>query len=514
LIAFLALAFRPGLWTAAALQLVDGAFSYSIHRSGMELLYLPIPPGIRNAVKGFIDTFVDRAGRAGGAVLLLIFTGGIALSITSLSFVAAGLVVVWIAMGLIVKRQYMHSFRLALEKKTIEPEELPLRDVDGQTMSTLLSRLAGNDDREVLYTLDLLSNTHPGRWRDHVNLLIHHRSNAVRARTVAVLASWNDPAIAREEFINHPDYEIARIATASALRLNWNDRTAKRELLNRLVRDPSAVVAREAMMTAGIVGHTEAVSFLIESLAKKSVRPAARQALLRMANVAVPQLIRRLADPDENIAMRRRIPKALALTGRQDAADALMRYLHRLGYRLDYSVLKALNRLRVGGPALVFDRDLVANAIGSERKGHDDLRGVQACLVTNRIKDEKFALLLRAIEERMDERVDRIFRLLALVYSAQDIYAVFYNYRMKPNLRPAAIEFLDNILEQDLKGTVLPLLESTVEVPSPQFISVSAAVHMLASSDDPWLSAIAKEFQVQSGEESHETRERRVITSR
>ena len=40
--------------------------SYSIHRSGMELLYLPIPAQTRNAVKGFIDLFVDRAGTSCG----------------------------------------------------------------------------------------------------------------------------------------------------------------------------------------------------------------------------------------------------------------------------------------------------------------------------------------------------------------------------------------------------------------------------------------------------------------
>src|SRR5439155_16197993 len=52
LVALVALAIRPVLWAAAVLQLVDGGFSYSIHRSGMELLYLPIPPQTRNAVKG------------------------------------------------------------------------------------------------------------------------------------------------------------------------------------------------------------------------------------------------------------------------------------------------------------------------------------------------------------------------------------------------------------------------------------------------------------------------------
>jgi HEAT repeat protein len=132
--------------------------------------------------------------------------------------------------------------------------------------------------------------------------------------TVAVLASWNDPAIAREEFIRHPDYEVARIATASALRLNWNDRPGERELLGRLLQDPSTAVAREAITTAGIIGHAESVPLLIEKLAARSLRRVARQTLLRMADIAVPQLIRRLADPEENVSVRRRIPKALALT--------------------------------------------------------------------------------------------------------------------------------------------------------------------------------------------------------
>src|SRR5206468_7857870 len=106
LVAFIALAVRPGLWTAALLQLIYGGFSYSIHRSGMELLYLPIPPATRNAVKAFIDMFVDRTGRAVGALLLLVFTVILGLSISSLSMVAGGFVIAWIAIVVVVKREY------------------------------------------------------------------------------------------------------------------------------------------------------------------------------------------------------------------------------------------------------------------------------------------------------------------------------------------------------------------------------------------------------------------------
>src|SRR5438270_10948801 len=157
LIAFIALAMRPVLWAAALLQIVDGGFSYSIHRSGMELLYLPVPPETRNAVKGFIDMFVDRTGRAIGAVLLLALTAGLSFSIRSLSIVALVLVAAWIAMVIAVKHEYMHSFRRALEKTTIEPEALQLRNLDHGAVESLVRLLSSDDERTVLYALDLLS---------------------------------------------------------------------------------------------------------------------------------------------------------------------------------------------------------------------------------------------------------------------------------------------------------------------------------------------------------------------
>jgi AAA family ATP:ADP antiporter len=517
--AFLTLAFRPGLWTAALLQLVDGGFSYSIHRSGMELLYLPIPPQTRNAVKGFIDTFVDRAGRAAGAVLLLLFTTGLALSIPSLSLVAAALVAVWIAMAVAVKREYMHSFRRGLEKTTIEPEALQLRDVDGATMKTLLALLSSDDERQVLYGLDLLSNTHPNRWRRQIEALIHHHSGAVRARTIAVLASWNDPAIAREEFIRHPDYETARIATASALRFQWSNSTRNRELLNRLLHDPSLPVVREAILTAGIVGYAEAVPLLIERLADRHCRREGRQALLKFGESVIPELVRRLSDPATRMEVRERIPKALALTGNQHAADALLDQFHRLDYPLDYLVLKALNRMRANSPEIVTNGALVNAAISNEHEEYDRLKTLRGWLETHRIDHDVFRLLMRALDERLEQRLERIFRLVGLIYSPHEIYSVYYNCHIKPALRPAAIEFLDNLLDKELKETVVPLLEEAFDreralrVHQPvEYISLEAALSTFVKGSDPWLKAIAADLQMRLGEEHDERTLGRVIT--
>ncbi len=444
LVAFVALAIRPVLWAAAVLQLVDGGFSYSIHRSGMELLYLPIPPQTRNAVKGFIDMFVDRTGRAMGALLLLLLTAVLTLSIASLSVIAGGLAIAWIAMAIAIKRQYVHSFREALEKKTIEPGALQLRNLDSETLKTLLALLASDDERQIIYALDLLSNTHPNRWRNHINILIRHRSRAVRARTIAVLSRWNDASITREEFVHHPDYETARIATASALRLYWTGSRRDRQLLSELLPDSSLEVARQAILTCGIVKYEEALPILIERLADKRLRRDARDALSKFGARVIPELVRRLLDNRERDAIRLSIPKTLALTGQQQAADVLIENLHRLDYRLDYAVMKALNRMRVNFSGIEIDSGRMNSAIAEEREAYDRLQSVRAWLQENPDEDPVFSLLIRAVTERLEQRLERIFRLVGLIYSPHDIYSVYYNCQIKPALRQSAIEFLDN----------------------------------------------------------------------
>jgi ATP/ADP translocase len=493
LISFLALAAHPNLWAAALLQLVDGGLSYSIHRSGMELLYLPIPPQTRNAVKGFIDMFVDRAGRAIGAVLLLVLTVVLSFSIPSLSLVGAGLVVAWIAMIIVVKHEYLHSFRQALEKTTVEPGELQLRNLDRATIQPLLKLLTSSDERRVLYALDLLSNTHPNRWRDQINVLIRHPSSAVRARTIAVLAAWNDPSIAREEFVHHTDYETARVATAGALRLNWTGSFDDRRLLGGLLKDRSQAVVRQAMATAGLVKYDSAIPILIDRLGDRALRQDARAALVRFDRVVIPDLARHLLDAEERIVIRTRIPKVLALTGRREAAAALLRSLHRCDYHLDYAVLKALNRMRVNYPKLVFDRECVTRAIYTEREAYDRLKQIRVWLDANVDQEPISCLLVRAVSERQEQRLERIFRLLALNYAPDDIYAVYYNCQVRPAMRASAIEFLDNLLETDVKRLVMPLLEETNQKLT---ISISrhAVFETLLNPKDPWLSMIATEF--------------------
>src|SRR5579884_3013367 len=66
--------FFSGVWAAGALRLTEAATRYTLNRTGMELLYLPLPLELKNRTKAFIDIFVDRFGRGVGGMLLVLLT--------------------------------------------------------------------------------------------------------------------------------------------------------------------------------------------------------------------------------------------------------------------------------------------------------------------------------------------------------------------------------------------------------------------------------------------------------
>ena len=56
----------PKLAAASAMRLFEAATRYSFNRTGMELLYLPLPVDLKNRTKAFVDIFMDRFGRGRG----------------------------------------------------------------------------------------------------------------------------------------------------------------------------------------------------------------------------------------------------------------------------------------------------------------------------------------------------------------------------------------------------------------------------------------------------------------
>ncbi|MBI2150502.1 MAG: hypothetical protein HYU27_07845 [Acidobacteria bacterium] len=79
------LAFPLRLWTGVLLKGSDGSLRYSIDKSTLELLYVPLPQYVKAEIKAVIDMVFQRfADGAGGILLLLMIQLGFGLTGTAI----------------------------------------------------------------------------------------------------------------------------------------------------------------------------------------------------------------------------------------------------------------------------------------------------------------------------------------------------------------------------------------------------------------------------------------------
>jgi AAA family ATP:ADP antiporter len=98
----------PILWMGSMLNTADSAFSYSIHQSAKESLYVPTSWAEKSKAKAFIDMFVLRFAKALAVGLTLAFTVIVSdfSAVRWLSVVTVALVVVWIMVARYAGEQF------------------------------------------------------------------------------------------------------------------------------------------------------------------------------------------------------------------------------------------------------------------------------------------------------------------------------------------------------------------------------------------------------------------------
>ena len=259
-----------------------------------------------------------------------------------------------------------------------------------------------------------------------------------------------------------PQREAARTAAAGALGLVAPDSPLS-AYLSPLLQDDSLEVSRNAIRSSGKLQSREALPQLVPRLADSRLRHDVRQALIQYGDRIVGTLGDYLHDPEESLQVRANIPKVLSEMNSQEAVNALVRSLPRLDPFLGHRAIKALNKMRVRFPRLSFADDAIDLAILDELRDYYEF-GIM--LSSDEIQQSEnravLRLLRQALQERMDQRLERVFRLLGLRYPPADIYSAYNGLRsQRSHLRASAIEFLDNLLLPHMKQLLFPILEES-----------------------------------------------------
>ncbi|HSL22842.1 MAG TPA: Npt1/Npt2 family nucleotide transporter [Vicinamibacterales bacterium] len=276
----------------------------------------------------------------------------------------------------------------------------------------------------------------------------------VRAAEAALAAVTGDP---------RAEAAAARRDLASAIRHIRNPQL--RGLVIPLLYDSDPVVSEEAMRSVGSLGASDFlfVPTLVALLRHRRLKAAARDVLVAYGPQVLDTLAHFMRDPEEDPWVRRHLPATIARIGTPRAVDILVEALGDSDGFLRYKAIEALERLRHQNDTLQFPREPIERLLlGEARRYFAALTTHHSLFVRQRTgAPDGPPLLFHALNEKCRRSLDRMYRLLSLLYPWKDIDAARWALEHGDSrAKSSASEYLDNVLAGSERKRVLPALEA------------------------------------------------------
>ena len=562
----------PAVWSVLLTNAIDQGLRFSVDKASYELLYLPLMPARRAAVKTGIDVAVSRSADAVGAVLLGVATEGFltvhgfglglrGTAALNLLFIGA-----WLAAAWRLRTEYVRTIQRSIHQHRIDSEQLAPVTIDKTAAQALGEKLASADPSDIRYALDLLAAEGIAGVERPLRALLSHEDADIRRRALAMLSAARDTAISgiATKLLRDPDLGVrteallyvtremrvdplrqleklgdvedfsiragmaaflaspgpsqnldaARVMLTAMAGSDGPDGDRDRlqaarvlalvpglftDLLVRLIGDPDLAVARQAIAAASVVMRDEVVAALIGALIRPDLASDAAISLARYGNPLVPELSRRLHDPATRVEIKRELPQVLVRIGTPAAEEVLIEGLLQADVTLRHRVIASLNKLHDAHPDVHIDEQLVDVVLAAEIAGHYRSYQVLGPLREQLKPDDS---VLHAMQQSMEQELERIFRLMALVFPGQALHDAYVGVRStNPTVRANALEYLDNILKPELRRLLVPVLDSQVTVNerialADQLVgapleTAEQSIATLLASGDPWLKSSA-----------------------
>src|SRR6266446_3040707 len=550
------------LGAALALKGCDQVLRYSIDKSTTELLYLPLSARIKLQVKWFIDTVIWRLGDGLAGLVVLIFATSLHLPARQISWIALLLVGGWLAAVAVARRQYVATLKESISQHRVDAEQASTSVLDRSTAELLTTKLSVSDPNEILYALSLFEVERQRAAHPAIRSLLSHPSAQVRQKAITILSESGDKTVrtdvepllrdadlnVRTEallYLTHhahvdplelmqdegdfADFSVSSAVVAflarpgetqileaaqqiltsmvgeptpgrqrhrvEAARLLGELPDCFDPLLSNLLADPDPVIAREAIHSVGKLRKRRLVPDLLDRLSHHDLRAEAAKALGGFGDSIVGALRDHLGDSSVSIEARREIPTIMVKIGTPAAAHVLMENLLESDTTLRFRTISALNKLQRLHPEIETDAQMLETVLGAEILGHSPSYQILDKLGTAESGEDPVA---RALTESMRQELERIFRLLGLLYPHLDIHSAYLGLQSKNvSVHDNALEFLDNVLKPQLREMLVPLLDGKITVHErarlaqrlvhTKIENQEQAVVALVTCDDPWL---------------------------
>ena len=233
-------------------------------------------------------------------------------------------------------------------------------------------------------------------------------------------------------------------------------------------------VVGHAIKAAGISAHAPFVGNLIDFLADKEFRKNAIRALQNYGEGINKTILDLVVSEDLKNKVKPHIPKVIEASKSKDGIKLLIRLLKSKDFTIRLEAAKSLNKLQLNTPNLRLEQRQITKIILKESRYYKNTINAISTL-KKMIENQEFeesdddALtdlliaresLLEILEDQLEQSLECVFKLLSLKYDRIDIETAYYGLKSEiQDTKINAVEFLDNLLQSKLKGSMLPLIE-------------------------------------------------------
>ncbi|MEZ5069457.1 MAG: hypothetical protein R2751_00465 [Bacteroidales bacterium] len=297
-----------------------------------------------------------------------------------------------------------------------------------------------------------------------------------------------------KELPKQPDPESRARETELLLRITGAPGLAEfHPFLSECLKNPDVHLRKLAIRAAGKTLDTRFLPELLFYVKDKQLRATALEAIAGFGFRVFDYLKEQIVREKIGTEIVRELPVVAEKIGTQYAVDFLFALLEYPNDAVRTLTIQSLYRLKSAAPHLVFyNKRIIQNIyeeailfmnmhsalhIQQEKMDHEEVSGQRE--VYDARKN-----LMDLLDRRLDENLTRIFKFLGLKYPPEEIDTIYREIRNpKEEMRINALEFLDNMLETDLKRILIPLIETSLTESISKEALDGLHIHITSQSD-------------------------------
>ncbi len=232
-----------------------------------------------------------------------------------------------------------------------------------------------------------------------------------------------------------------------------------------LLQHKDKTVVQRALLTAGAIGHTQSLSFVLSALDEADLQESALVALKNYGKLALPPIEKMIGNVYVPLSRRKKLVLFLAGLSSGEGKQILLRCLNTSDQKLRKDILKALLDSKIIWVRSQRQKILIPSLQRDIQRWKWLWENMQKCAqAPDPALADSFGFLMRSFEESLsDLHLILLYQIVLLYPNDLVLYAVQMILKKQISAQISGVELLQDLIPKKLYVSLRPILMASIE---------------------------------------------------